>query len=224
MHTQNSKGSISPWRTSDEVVDAVDALLVAFQREVRRRLAHAPHLSGSIHHDRGHLPNQVTAMRSAQDSRVWQQSRHTCLSEDPGHERRKIQRPTPGKGSTSHVCAQMGGRIRRRFSRQNADLDGAVQGRAGEGVGVLRVEHALHDVVRVALEYLRARPALRAANAGQREREPLLKLPQPFKPPSWHVTRANSPPTASCSSSCISLVTTFDRRTPPVNLSAVMQL
>mmetsp|Transcript_8660 Transcript_8660/g.24429 ORF Transcript_8660/g.24429 Transcript_8660/m.24429 type:complete len:357 (-) Transcript_8660:37-1107(-) len=39
-------------------------------------------------------------------------------------------------------------------------LDGVVQRRGGERVGVLGVEHDLHDVVRVALEHLRALPAL----------------------------------------------------------------
>ena len=42
----------------------------------------------------------------------------------------------------------------------DANLDSAIEGRTGECVVVFGVDDDLHDVVRVALEHLRARPLL----------------------------------------------------------------
>lgn len=49
---------------------------------------------------------------------------------------------------------------------RKTDLDSAIKGCTGEGVGVLRIEDTLHDVVRVALKHLRARPSLHTSTTG----------------------------------------------------------
>ena len=117
-------------RTSDEVVDAVHALLVALQREVRRRLAHAPHLNRSIvtiadpprpsisiavyiyAYAQGKQMSDGVGQRAGRKAVSWSQSR--C-------------RGSCGEQSISHVCARTRAGSGVDFSRHTADLDGAVQ-------------------------------------------------------------------------------------------------